>query len=209
MKKFILGALTAMLALASCMEEISAPEAHSHTIFAQIEQDGLTKTLMDADNNVIWKENDQIIAFLGTTIGKKYQLSPGFDGQTAGSFDEVSSGGGSLNAGTGLAHNIAYYPYSSSIFCKQGESAYNLSVVLPSEQAFAPESFGNGTFPMVAVSNNYDITFRNVCGGIKLQLVGTQSIASIKIEGKNEEKLSGEATVTAYPDATAPAITMS
>ena len=59
-----------------------------------------------------------------------------------------------------------------------------------------------------AVSEDNDITFRNVLGGMKLQLRGTQKVKSIKLEGKNNEKLSGAATVTAYTDETKPAITM-
>jgi uncharacterized protein (TIGR02145 family) len=43
---------------------------------------------------------------------------------------------------------------------------------------------------------------------MKLQLKGTQKVASIKVEGKNGELLSGAATVTAYTDETKPAITM-
>ena len=62
---------------------------------------------------------------------------------------------------------------------------------------------------MAAVSDNYDLTFRNICGGIKLQLKGTQKITSIKIEGKNSEKLAGNAEVVVYSDETLkPAITM-
>ena len=38
---------------------------------------------------------------------------------------------------------------------------------------------------MAAVSEDNDLTFRNVCGGIKLLFKGTGRIASIKIEGKN------------------------
>jgi hypothetical protein len=62
---------------------------------------------------------------------------------------------------------------------------------------------------MVAVSENNNITFKNVLGGIKLQLKGTQTVKSINLQGKNNEKLSGAAIVTAYTDETKPAITMS
>ncbi|MBQ2112863.1 MAG: Ig-like domain-containing protein, partial [Bacteroidales bacterium] len=87
-------------------------------------------------------------------------------------------------------------------------SNYTLDVVLPAEQTYAPESFGNGSMAMVAVSEDNNITFRNILGGMKLQLKGTQVVTSITLQGKNNEKLSGAATVTAYPDETKPAITM-
>lgn len=59
---------------------------------------------------------------------------------------------------------------------------------------------------MVAVSENDNITFCNVLGGMKLQLRGTPKIKSIKLVGKNNEKLSGAATVTAYTDETKPTL---
>ena len=61
---------------------------------------------------------------------------------------------------------------------------------------------------MVAVSEGNNITFKNVLGGIKLQFKGTQKVKSITLQGKNNEKLSGSATVTAYTNDTKPAITM-
>ena len=61
---------------------------------------------------------------------------------------------------------------------------------------------------MVALSEDNDITFMNVCGGIKLQLLGTATIISIKITGNDNETLSGDAVVTAYHDSAAPTIEM-
>jgi hypothetical protein len=65
---------------------------------------------------------------------------------------------------------------------------------------------------MVAVTKNmadHLLKFKNLCGVLKLQFQGTQSVKSIKIEGLSGEKLSGAATVTAYADNLKPAIKMS
>ncbi len=40
------------------------------------------------------------------------------------------------------------------------------------------------------LAEDNDITFKNVLGGIKLQLCGTQKVKSIKLDGSNNEKLS-------------------
>ena len=163
---------------------------------------------MDENNNIRWSEGDQIIAFMKSSYGHKYKLISSFVGKTYADFEPATSAGGNLSAGTEWNHNVVYYPYSADVEAIKSGDNYTLSVVLPSEQTYAAESFGNGSMTMVAVSENNNITFKNVLGGIKLQLRGTQKVKSIKLEGKNNEKLSGTATVTAYTDETKPAITM-
>ena len=201
--------IAALTLIAACNKvESPVPSQESSIITAQIEQEAATKTYMDAHNNIRWSEGDQVVAFMKSSYGHKYQLISSFAGKTYADFSIVSSGGGNLSAGTELDHNIVYYPYSDAVQAAKAGSSYTLDVVLPSEQTYAAESFGNGSMAMVAVSENNNITFRNVLGGMKLQLKGTQKVKSITLQGKNNEKLSGAATVTAYTDETKPAITM-
>ena len=207
MKKFFSAIFSAVVLFAACQKnEIAEPSRDGQVLYAAIEDWASTRTVMDEDNNVRWSEGDQIVAFVNSTLGLKYQVTASSVGQTSASFDEVGSGG--LNAGTELDHIIAYYPYSSAVKVAKSGADYALEVALPSEQTYAYKSFGNGSFPMVAVSHTNNITFRNVCGGMKLQLKGTSKIAYIKVEGKNNEKLSGKASVTAYTDGSKPSIAM-
>ena len=210
MKKQLFGLMTILTVIGACQKNevpVSLPE--EVTIHATIEEKDATKTIMDENNNILWSENDQIIAFMKSSYGHKYQVKPSFVGKSYADFSVVSSGNGSdLSAGNAWDHNIVYYPFSENIECLKLGSNYALEVNLPSEQVYVPDSFANGSMAMVAVSENNNITFKNVLGGIKLQLKGTQKVASIKIEGKNNEKLSGSATITAYTDETKPAITM-
>ena len=200
--------LAAAMSFAAC-QEVEAPLAEENVLSAVIEQDETTKTEMDENNNILWSANDQIVAFMKSSYGHKYNLIPSYIGKAYADFEPASSGnGGNLSAGGEWDHNVAYYPYSSSVECLKSGSNYTLDVILPSEQTYAAESFGNGSMAMVAVSEDNNIVFRNVLGGMKLQLRGTQKVKSIKLEGKNNEKLSGAATVTAYTDETKPAITM-
>ena len=208
MKKCTLIMLAAAMSFAAC-QEVEAPLAKENVLSAVIEQDETTKTEMDDNNNILWSANDQIIAFMKSSYGHKYQVKSSFIGKSYADFSRISSAGGDdLSAGNEWDHNVVYYPYSSSVDCLKSGANYTLDVVLPSEQTYAAESFGNGSMAMVAVSEDNDITFRNVLGGMKLQLRGTQKVKSIKLEGKNNEKLSGAAIVTAYTDETKPAITM-
>ena len=207
MKRIAFLTLAAIATITACQKnEFPEPASETRALYAAIEEVADTKTYMDIDNNIRWSEGDQITGFMRSTLGGLYQVNPASVGETSASFDEVCSGG--LNAGTELDHIIAWYPYSSSVKLAKSNDDYTLNVVLPAEQTYSKDSFGNGAFPMVAVSLTNNITFRNVCGAMKLQLKGTQNVTSVKIEGNNGEKLSGEATVTAYTDGSKPGVSM-
>ena len=208
MKKYFIY-IAALTLIAACNKaESPVVSQDSDIITVQIEQETSTKTYMDAHNNIRWSEGDQIVGFMKSSLGLKYRILSSSVGKTTASFENVSGSNGNINAGTEWDHNVVYYPYSVSAEAALSGDNYVLNITLPSEQTYAPESFGNGSMAMVAVSEDNNITFRNVLGGMKLQLRGTQKVKSIKLEGKNSEKLSGAATVTAYTDETKPAITM-
>ena len=211
MKRILFAAIAASAMIIACQKtEENFEQSDAHELHASIEADGASKTVLDENNNIRWSESDQIVAFMKKSLGLKYQLKDSYIGETSGYFSKVSSGSSDdLGAGMEWDHIVAYYPYAESIKCAKSGDNYQISVILPTEQTYAPDSFGNGSWPMVAVSNDNDITFKNVCGGMKLQLKGTQKVVTINLEGKNSEKLSGAATVTAYTDGeTKPAITM-
>lgn len=209
MKKQLLGLMTILSVLGACQKNEVTSLSKDETIRATIEDNGVTRTIMDKNNNILWSENDQIIAFMKSSYGHKYQVKPSFVGKPYADFSVVSYGNGSdLSAGNEWTHNVVYYPYSEDTECLKSGANYELKVILPSEQAYIPDSFANGSMAMVAVSESNNITFKNVLGGIKLQLKGTHKVTSIKIEGKNNEKLSGPAVITAYTDNSTPAITM-
>ena len=208
MKKLVI-ILVAAITLAACNKtETTIPTADNNILYAHIEQEILVRTNMDANNNILWSSGDQIVGFMKSSLGLQYEIAPSSVGKTSAHFDQVGGNGCGLDVGTEWDHNVVYYPYSDAVEAEKFGSNYSLSVVLPAEQTYAKESFGNGTMAMVAVSENNNITFRNILGGIKLQLKGTQIVNSITLQGKNSEKLSGAATVIAYTDETKPAITM-
>ena len=203
MKKLFFSLMAAALCFAACQVEEPVTSSKSEGVLsAKIEQSEITKTTLAQNNNILWSENDQIVGFMKSSYGHKYQLDPAFVGKTYGDFTKVASGeSDKLSAGMSWDHNVVYYPYSETVSCVMAENGYTLEVELPAEQSYAVESFSNNLFPMVAVSEDYDITFNNVCGALMIQLMGIQQVKSIKVEGKNNEILAGEATVTASADA--------
>ena len=209
MKKSLIY-IAALTLIAACNKvESPVPSQDTDILIAQIEQETSTKTYMDAHNNIRWSEGDQVVAFMKSSLGLKYQVSEESVGKTSARFVKQATGNSDdLYGGTDWNHNVVYYPYSATAEAEKSNNNYALNIVLPSEQTYAAESFGSGSMAMVAVSEDNTLTFKNILGGMKLQLRGTQKVKSIKLEGKNNEKLSGAATVTAYTDETKPAITM-
>ena len=167
---------------------------------------------MDEKNNVLWSEDDQIVAFFKTTRGQKYQVTSGSVGKNTADFVKVteSGSGDGLFSGMEIDHIVALYPYSSSVDCSMnGDDSYKLNFSLPQTQYYSESSFGNGAFPMLAVSSDNNIIFKNICGGLKLQFKGVDKIKSITFEGLGDELLSGSAAVVGYVDGSAPEVTMS
>jgi len=178
MKPFYALLATAALLLASCQNDQfdndSPVSGVTFTATTEIPDD-ITRTSLDADGNVLWKTGDQISVFQASTINQQYQVTDASDGQTSAALNQVNAGG--FVAGGELPVNVAYYPYAAVNTIQKSGDAYALTVSLPATQSYAAGSFGNGAFPMAAVTTSatdYNLKFKNVLGGLKLQLKGTQ-----------------------------------
>ena len=221
MKKLITILCTAMtLAIAGCqqVEPIVEPEVTNGPEFsAHIEEfNAATKTELANGKMVVWSSGDQIAIFQGTSWADKYQISDDCVGKDNGTFGIVAHGEG--NAASSFLTNIALYPYEDDLRCvptvEDGEVTSYLidGVTIPSTQTYAAGSFPEDSFLMAAVTDglhDHTLSFRNLCGALKLQLKGTAKVKKIELKGNDGEPLSGEATVTVYPDGTTPSITMS
>lgn len=206
-----------MLAISSCQvkeEGEFAPEGKTFTATMESIADDAatigTKTSMDSYGNVLWKKGDQVSIFVASTINQHFQVTDASDGKTAAALNPVESPG--FVAGGDIPNNVAYYPYAATAaIAKRSGGAYLISdIALPATQNYAESSFGNGAFPMTAVTtstSDYNLKFKNVLGGLKLQLKGTATIASISITGNNNEKFCGAAEVT-VSGTTAPSINL-
>ena len=194
--------LLVTLAICSCQEEkLDINNLEPSRFTASIEDNysgGLTKTSLDEHGNVLWTKGDKVSIFAGNTVNEQYQVTDDSDGKASASLDKVASSG--FVAGSEIDNNVAYYPYASGISIVKNETDYVISdIVLPSTQCYAEASFANGAFPMAAVTaseSEKNLKFKNVLGGLKLQLKGTAKIASISISGNADEILCGSANVT-------------
>ena len=175
------------------------PEAKVFTATIEDNTSPETRTSLDAEGNVLWKQYDQVSIFAGSTINEHYQVTDASDGQTAATLNKVEDPG--FVAGTDIDNNVAFYPYASTASIAKSGGSYIISnIELPASQNYAAGSFGNGAFPMAAVTGStgdMNLKFKNILGGLKLQLKGTATIASISLTGNNNEILYGDAEVTA------------
>ena len=174
----------------------------------------MTKTSMDGSRNILWSKGDMIAYFQGRSAADKYRLTDNTAGSGQGHFHMISTGSSGPSAEIEGSPYIALYPYTESLECtRTGSGSYTIeNLALTSAQSHAYNSFGNGSFPMAAITgpgSHMSLSFKNILGAIRLDLTGSGTIKSIKFEGKNGEKLSGPATVTVYNDGRPPFIEMS
>lgn len=177
MKKSLFALLAAVCMVACQVEEPTGASKSDDVLSAKMEQSDLTKTQIGENNNILWSANDQIVGFMKSSYGHKYQIVPTFAGKAYADFTKVAADkGDNLSAGMEWDHNVVYYPYSEDVQCVKADKGYSLEVVLPAEQTYTAESFATNLFPMVAVSEDNDITFNNICGALKVQLMGIQQV---------------------------------
>jgi hypothetical protein len=203
MRNRLASAALAVLALCACQEEslnISIPEVERFTASIDENYSGApTRTSLDGEGNVLWTKGDQVSVFSASTINEQYQVSDASAGKASAELSKVSTGS-SYVAGGEIGNNVAFYPYSSGVSIAKSGSGYVLSgITLPATQTYAEASFANGAFPMASVTastSDKNLKFKNILGGIKLQIKGTASIASISVSGNAGEILCGSANVT-------------
>lgn len=195
MKKiFILSALVSIL-FTGC----DSFEENDNTIISsekQLQADFAddTRTYVENDKLLRWHEDDRLTVFYGNTLNDQYRFK-GKTGDNSGTFALVPSG--ELGTGNTLSNIYAIYPYNADAkISDDGIIAYSF----PATQNYAENSFAKDANTMVAVTNGISdtyLSFRNVCGYLKLKLYGHTSIKSIDIKGNFGEKIAGAATITA------------
>lgn len=208
-------ALAAALVLfSSCQDKMlpDGPDSRKDVrIFAASTENYGTKTSSDEEGNIIWNSGDKISVFEACAVNKAYKITEESAGRKEAELEPVDSDEPDGDGVLTWDNSVAYYPYSSSTSAQSVGEDYELSVNLPQTQQYVAGTFGNGCFPMVAVSSDIDdrdLKFKNILGCLKIQLVGTATIASVSVTGNNDEILCGPAVVTASSTA-APTIALS
>ena len=198
MKKTVLILAAAWL-VAACSTKEVIPSAPVFT--ASVENAQSTRTFVGEGLKVCWHAEDNISLFNKSTFPETYVFK-GAEGDLSGKFEKGSSSGlGGL--GTAVPYVYAAYPAGASI-----NAGGVITTTFPVAQAYAPNSFAKDVNPMVAVSEDDVLYFRNVGGYLHVKLYGAAaSLNYLEISGNNDEVLSGKASVTITPGGE-PAVTM-
>ena len=210
-KGFVLQSAVCLLAV-SCsvheMETMNPIPAEGDVFYASLESYSApdTKVYVDNENTVdgkfmiFWDEKDQISIFNEGTLNEKYEFL-GETGDNAGYFKKISEESGPSTTD----YVCAVYPYQASTSL---DDSGVLTLTLPKDQTYREGSFGPGANTMVSTTENTDnlLRFRNVGGYLVFKFYGAGpensdlTIKSIKLEGRNGELLSGEATMIPVTD---------
>ncbi len=206
-KGFVLQSLICLLAVSCSVQEIDTNDpvlAEDDVFYASLEPDSKPDTkvyldLIDEKPKILWDEKDQISIFNKNTVNQQYEFM-GKTGDNAGYFKRVSEE--AVASGNG-EYVCAVYPYKESTSLNDGV----LTLTLPQKQTYREGSFGSEANTMVSTTNgeNNLLRFKNVGGYLVLKFYGVDgdnaiSVKSIKLEGRNGEPLSGEATMMPVVD---------
>lgn len=182
---------TVCLAMTGCMKTNKAIDSDLFVIYANRESLNQTKTELQADNSIVWTQNDELSLFFeqGSNGGYKY-VSTSSD-----------KDGCSVFKATGETYDNnpsaywAIYPYSEH----NSFDGNTFTTVLPFVQTAKAGSFNNNLFISVAESSSNHMTFYNVCGGIKFS-VPYDNIREVMIINNDGGMLSGTLKIKIQDD---------
>ena len=207
-KKLFLQSFICLLAVSCTVREldIETPtpnKAENMVFYAELESsEADTKVYLDENIKILWDEGDLISIFNESTLNQQFMFD-GETGENAGTFHWVDNG--YFGAGNDLDHIYAVYPYRESTTISNADV---LTLTLPSEQTYRPNSFGPGANTMVSKTDSPLLKFKNVGGYLALKFYGSDvTVKTITLAGNSGEPLAGEATL-ALPFGDQPMIEM-
>ena len=177
------------------------PETDSRAVVAAAAQ--TTRTTMDNTRAVLWSAGDQIRIF-GATAPRGAVYTTQSDNTRTGIFLPVSGS-------AGVSDETRYAVYPATAVEKASLSGTELEIDLSglADQPYNP-ALGAGAdvakVPMVAMSTDQNFSFKNICGGIRFQLVDYQDmvlkIKTVSVSSTGGEQIAGTVGVdlaTAQP----------
>ena len=187
-KSFILAA-SALAIIVSCNVREDVLPLPQKTAFKAVMADvPPTKTVLQSDGSVFWSPGDAINLFYGDVLAEKMVYDSTAPVAAEATFTGELPQGFAPN---GSDEFWAVYPYSrETVF--DGSS---VTLYLPEVQTAVEGTFADDLFVSLAHSTGYELSFYNLCGGIKFS-VSQHGIQSVTFQGLNDEVLSGQVKVT-------------
>ena len=177
-----LGAALCLLAACSDKEETHPTSGQEIILTAKTEVGDVTRTILDEDyTTVLWTPNESISVFRSgkmavfTSTNTEKTSSAQFKGTLPESGSDVLYG---------------LYPYSADASI----SGEVISTNLPAEQVAVAGSFADNLFISVARTETYEMSFSNVCSGLRFAL-DRNDIQRVTLLANGGEPLAGKFSV--------------
>ena len=188
MKKHLLFVLAAT-ALAACSTDTTqdlAPEIPTAPDELQVSFDEEDTRIQLGDaGRPVWTKGDLVSVFYRSNANSKYQFT-GETGDVDGTIKLVEEGVATQQT----TQIVAVYPYSEDYWFNWNTG--DVEAFLPAEQIYLKDSFGIGSSLMVSSNVFTQLSFKNVCGWLKLQFTGTGYVSKIVLKGNNGEQVAGK-----------------
>lgn len=196
MKKFSIFALVAMM-FAACATDPTVdvqPSDAPETLTVSFEED--TRIQLNKEQKTVWTEGDLVSVFYRSNANQKWQFQ-GKTGDRKGNLKRVSAG----SATETMQRVVVVYPYNENYYINT--ETYNVEATLPATQHYLKDSYGLDGNIMISSGEYNQISLKNVCGWLKLQLTGDgEVVKSITLKGNNGEQVAGQIYINSA-DATA------
>ena len=178
-KRLLLIALASTMLLAACNKNKN--ESQGEAVFTATTEHQGGRTSLDPNNgNINWTAGDRIVIANDNDETAIFSLRSG-EGTTEGGFSTADD----FNT---VGPFVAAYPEAATIANEV------VTFNLPATQAMGETgTFANGSNPMVACSDDKNLQFKNLCGGLGIRLKGVGAhVSAVRITSKNiTEKLWG------------------
>ena len=192
---YIIAAVLASIITTSCSKEIIEANSSKTITLTSLTattapETQETKTILDGNTlKSSWLAGDAINVFFGASESSKFVCqTSGEIAQFKGSIDVVTGGGEGLTDDTSL---WGVYPYDSNTSC----DGTTITLSLPSKQQAKADTFADDLFPTIARSQNFYLSFYNVCGSFRFTITNPD-IVKVAVKGNNGEDIAGKARVS-------------
>ena len=188
MKRFNIALFVLFVGLAfSCnrTEVEDTGDLRNSIFYATNADNSATKTILQNDGTILWNAGDLIDLFISNNAKTEFHSLneiPASEVQFAGDLSNITW--------PGTVEYWAVYPSKES----NSFDGSSITVILPDSQIATEGSFAKDLYISMAKSTDNNLSFYNVCGGVKFS-VGRDDVKTVKFKGANNEILAGQAKV--------------
>ena len=202
MKRFLVFAVATVL-FAACSKDALDEQQGIQNIVDEAPatltvgfEDDETRIQLNEAQKTVWTNGDLVSVFYRSDANQKWQYT-GETGARTAKLTRVNAG----NATTTTTGVVVVYPYNENYYLNT--RTLNVKATLPATQTYLKDSYGLDGNIMISQSEYNNISLKNVCGWLKLQLAGNgEQIKSITVRGNSGEQVAGELYINSA-DATA------